>query len=46
MKKILLLLLLTPLFGLSQNKNVLNANRVFCKVDKVLEFEKALAIHA
>ncbi len=46
MKRILLLLLLTPFFGLSQNKNVVNATRVFCKVDKVLEFEKALAIHA
>ncbi len=46
MKRIFLLLLLSPLFGSSQNKNVVNANRVFPKVDKVLEFEKALATHA
>jgi hypothetical protein len=46
MKKIFLLLLLFPLAGISQNKNVVNTNRVFPKVDKVLEFEKALAAHA
>ncbi len=46
MKRIILLLLLVPLFGLSQTKNVISANRVFPKVDKVLEFEKALAAHA
>ena len=47
MKKILLLLwLLVPLFGISQNKNVLSTFRAFPKVDKVLEFEKALATHA
>lgn len=46
MKRIILLLLLTPLLGISQNKNVVNVNRVFPKVDKVLEFEKALAAHA
>jgi len=46
MRKIFLLCLLIPVFGISQPKNVLNANRVFPKVDKVLEFEKALANHA
>ncbi len=46
MKRIFILLLLTPLLGLSQNKTVVNVNRVFPKVDKVLEFEKALAAHA
>ncbi len=46
MKRIFLLCLLLPLLGWSQDKNVVNANRVFCKVDKVLEFEKALANHA
>lgn len=45
MKKIFFFLLLAPLFGISQ-KNVLTANRVFPKVDKVLEFEAALAKHA
>lgn len=46
MKRIFLFFLLLPLFGIGQNKNVVNANRVFPKVDKVLEFEKALAAHA
>lgn len=46
MRKIFLFLLLSPLFGISQNKNVVNTNRVFAKVDKVLEFEKALTAHA
>src|SRR6188474_981246 len=46
MKKIFLLLMLFPLFGISQTKNVLNASRYFCKPDKVQEFEKALAAHA
>lgn len=48
MRKIILLCMLVPLslLGISQNKNVVNANRVFAKVDKVLEFEKALAAHA
>jgi len=46
MKRIFLLLLLVPLFGISQTKNVISADRVFPKVDKVLEFEKALAAHA
>lgn len=46
MKKIFLICLLVPLIGISQNKNVVTANRVFPKVDKVLEFEKALTAHA
>ncbi len=46
MRKNFLLCLLIPVFGISQLKNVINANRVFPKVDKVLEFEKALANHA
>jgi hypothetical protein len=46
MRKSILFLLFIPLFGISQNKNVINATRVFPKVDKVLEFEKALAAHA
>lgn len=45
MKKIFSLFLLVPFIGMSQ-KNVMNANRVFPKVDKVLEFEKALSAHA
>lgn len=46
MKNIFLLLLFIPLIGISQVKNVISTNRVFPKVDKVLEFEKALATHA
>jgi hypothetical protein len=45
MRKIFLFCMLVPLLGISQ-KNVVNATRVFAKVDKVLEFEKALAAHA
>ena len=46
MRKIFLLCMLIPVLGLSQTKNVASANRVFPKVDKVLEFEKALTAHA
>jgi hypothetical protein len=45
MKKIFLLLLLIPLFGISQ-KNIASTFRAFPKADKVLEFEKALAAHS
>jgi len=38
--------MLVPLFGISQNKNVMSSFRAFPKVDKVLEFEKAVAAHA
>ena len=46
MRKLLLLLLLTPLLSISQTKTVLNASRYFCKPDKTQAFEKALAAHA
>lgn len=46
MRKIILLCLLIPVLAMGQKKNVINTNRVFAKVDKVLEFEKALAAHA
>ena len=46
MKKIFLFILLIPVFGISQNKNVLSSFIAFPKVDKVLEFEKALATHS
>ncbi|MEO7265008.1 MAG: hypothetical protein ABIW38_08850 [Ferruginibacter sp.] len=45
-KMILMLCIGIPLMGISQVKNVVTTNRVFPKVDKVLEFEKALASHA
>ncbi len=38
--------MLIPVLVMSQTKNVVNTNRVFAKVDKVLEFEKALAAHS
>lgn len=38
--------MLVPVFGISQNKNIMSSFRAFPKVDKVLEFEKAVAAHA
>jgi len=46
MKKLLAFLLLVPLYGMAQEKNVVNSQRVFPKVDKIAEFEKALTAHA
>ncbi len=46
MKRLLLLMLLIPLMGYGQEKNVMNAERVTPKADKIMEFEKALATHA
>jgi hypothetical protein len=45
MKNFFWALLLAPLFSSAQ-QNVVNANRVFPKVDKNAEFEKAIAAHA
>lgn len=44
MKKLFLICMLVPLFGIGQ-KNVVNAFRVFPKADKGLEFEKAFIAH-
>jgi hypothetical protein len=41
-----LLLMLIPLLGMAQTKNVISTHRVFPKMDKLIEFEKALAAHA
>lgn len=46
MRKLLLLLLLMPVIGMSQTKNVVSLFRVFPKIDKSLEFEKAFKSHA
>ena len=46
MKIIFLLSLLIPFISISQTKNVISTSRAFPKVDKQLEFEKALATHA
>jgi hypothetical protein len=45
-KMYFLLCILIPFAGMSQTKNVVSVVRVFPKIDKVLEFEKALANHA
>ena len=45
-KMFFLLSMLLPLTGISQTKNLISTSRVFPKVDKVLEFEKAIAAHA
>ncbi len=44
--KTVIVALVIPILGLSQTKNVISTHRIFPKVDKVLEFEKALAAHA
>ena len=46
MRKLMLLWLLVPIVGMSQEKNVINVTRVFPKIDKTAEFEKALVAHA
>lgn len=45
-KMFFLFCMLIPFSGISQTKNLMSTNRVFPKVDKVLEFEKAIAAHA
>ncbi|MEO6232477.1 MAG: hypothetical protein ABJB11_16505 [Ferruginibacter sp.] len=44
MKKIFLLLMLIPIIGISQ-QNVVSSSRYFPKMDKTMEFEKALTAH-
>jgi hypothetical protein len=39
------LIMLLPMMGFAQAKNVTSATRVFPKMDKVVEFEKALVAH-
>ncbi|MGZ3838324.1 MAG: hypothetical protein ACXVMS_00855 [Flavisolibacter sp.] len=46
MRKLFAMMLVIPVLGMGQTKNVISTNRVFPKADKVLEFEKALAAHA
>jgi len=46
MKKLLAILLLIPMLGMGQEKNVVNSFRVSPRPDKITEFEKALANHA
>src|SRR5262245_8155837 len=46
MKRLLAFFLLISLTGFSQTKNVVSVTRVFPKISKVAEFEKALTAHA
>lgn len=46
MRKLFFMLLLIPVLGMSQTKTILTTSRLFCKPDKVQEFEKALGAHA
>ena len=46
MRKFFFLLMLIPILGISQTKNVGHAFRVFPKPDKIAEFEKAFTAHA
>jgi hypothetical protein len=46
MRKIILLFMALPLFGLAQNKTLVSGSRYFPKTGKVNLFEKALAVHA
>ncbi|MEO5647691.1 MAG: hypothetical protein ABIQ56_04975, partial [Chitinophagaceae bacterium] len=45
-KKMFVFVMFLPCFGLGQTKNVVSADRVFPKADKVAVFEKALGAHA
>ena len=45
-KMLFILCMLLPMMGIAQTKNVVSTHRVFPKVDKAMEFEKALAVHA
>lgn len=45
-KLFVMLCMLIPFAGMSQTNNLISTHRVFPKVDKVLEFEKAIAAHA
>ena len=47
MRNLFFLLFLIPVVGIGQDdKNVINVTRVFPKIDKVAEFEKAITAHA
>jgi hypothetical protein len=41
-----IIIMALPFTGIGQTKNVISTHRVFPKMDKVLEFEKAIAAHA
>jgi hypothetical protein len=41
-----MIIMAIPFIGIGQTKNVISTHRVFPKIDKVMEFEKALAAHA
>ncbi len=39
-------MILLPVCGVAQTKNIISTSRVFPKMDKIMEFEKGLAAHA
>jgi hypothetical protein len=43
---LLFALMLMPLLGMAQTKNLISTHRVFPKMDKIMEFEAGLAAHA
>jgi hypothetical protein len=45
MRKLVFLILLIPILGMSQAQTVINSSRYFPKADKVMEFEKAILAH-
>lgn len=46
LSSLLLFAMLLPLAAISQTKNVISTHRVFPKIDKIMEFEKAVANHS
>ncbi len=46
MRKLFIVLLLTPFLAMAQKKNVSHVDRVFPKIDKVNQFEASLSAHA
>lgn len=45
-KMLIWVLMLLPIAGRAQTKNILSTHRVFPKMDKIMEFESGLAAHA
>lgn len=46
MKKAMILCFLAPILAFGQSKNLMNVSKMFPKMDKMAEFEKALASHS
>lgn len=46
MKNLIIIFFIAPLLAFGQAKNLMNVTKMFCKMDKMPEFEKALGAHA